>query len=469
MTSFSKVKTIILIMSLFLIFFCSKDEIIPVRIEKELTVMIIAGPENNSTVLNNAHFSFEWRVIGGDGGVEFSYQLQGVDASAVTTYDHSHTYSGLSEGTYTFTISGTDDAGTTSSDSRTFTVGGSLSDPVATIYGPRGSQSLGGSGVTPEYAPGATVNLRWTGSDGDRFGGIAAYRYKTTAAGEFSSWALGTTAGFSVPTTEGTYQFTLEVKDNAGTTTSENFSYKVKTSEILIVDDLTFSSSLAEIQCDDYYERIFDGFAYTVIDIENDGLPASISSTIKVAVWYGESSSTWNDIGASYPEASNQLSDFIDGGGKLWAMGWGILEALRFNGVDDHANPPAAEEFEAAYLHISTSNAWARAGAFSGSNAFSFAVDVLGQPDKFPKVKIGVSETGGDVDAIEAGTGAEIVYTGTDGLANPIGDVALRYPTGGTSTEVFFMTFPFFVSSTNRVSPLTAEILVQEMMREMGQ
>jgi len=468
MTSFSKSKILLLFTILIVAFiYCSKDETIPPRYEQPLSVEIIAGPEDNGAVMNNAHFTFEWRVLGGEGEVYFEYMLQGVDESAVTTTDFSHTYPGLEEGSYTFTITAKDAEGNSDSETRTFTVTGSLYDPEVLISGARGSQSSGGSGVIPEYAPGVLINLTWTGSDDDRFGDVEGYRYKTTDGGTFTEWSLGTTVAFAAPSTEGTYTFTLEAKDNTGVTSTATFQYKVKTPEILIMDDLTFSNALGEINCDTYYEKIFDGYAYDVIDIAQDGLPGSIGSQYKVIVWYGESSDTWTNIGAAYPETSLPITDFIDGGGKLWAMGWGILEALRFNPSGTHENPPAADEFEAKYLHISTTEAWARAG--EGSGDFSFAIDVLGQSDKYPKLKVGVGETGGDVDAIAADEGAEIVYTGTTGLDEPVGDVALRYPTGGTNTDVFFMTFPLFVSNTNRVALAAASTLVQTIMTEMGQ
>jgi len=470
MTSFLKSKTILAILLVALIFvFCSKDETIPSRFVQPLTVEIIAGPENNGTVMNNAHFSFVWSVLGGEGDITFTYQLTGVDATAASTNDFSHTYPGQPEGSYTFTITATDASGASDNDTRAFTVGGSLSDPAVVISGPRGSLSSGGSGVTPEYAPGATINLTWTGSDEDRFGNITGYRYKPTSGGTFTEWALGTTVGFIAPTAEGSYGFVLEAKDNTGTTVSVTLPYVIKAPEILIVDDLTFSAVLNEIACDNFYEKIFDGYAYEVVDVDAGELPAAVSSATEVIVWYGASSDTWTNIGASYPEASNILSDFIDGGGSFWAMGWGILEAIRFNPGPDHSNPPAAEEFEAKYFHISTTEAWTRAGGTGESSAFSFAIDELGQPGKFPKLKIGVRETGGDVDAFEAEGGAEIVYSGLDGLDNPVGNVALRYPSGGTNTTVFFMTFPLFVSSANKISPITAAILVGEIMTEMGQ
>ena len=437
--------------------YCSENENIPAAPSVALSIEIIAGPASGSTVLNDASFTFVWRV-NGSGGSTFTYQLTGVDASAMTTTDFSKSYPGQLAGSYTFTITAAA-GGESSSDTRTFTVGGSLFDPSATVSGPRGSASSGGSGIIPDYAPGSPVKLSWVGSDEDRFGTIAGYTFKTTDAGSFSTSSLGTAITFDAPSAVGSYTFTLVVTDNTVATTTVTYRYNVKTPEILIVDDRDLSDFLDELADDRYFADLFDGFSFETVDFATDGFSAP-GEAIKIVVWHGGDSREWREMRRGN---TTVLADFIDGGGKLWAMGQRLAEDTNVN------NPPLADDFNAKYLHVSTTDgATQRAGDFSGTTAFSFAIDALSNPGDYPKIKMG-SLASGDVDQVFAGDDAEIVYTGTDGLDVPVGNVALRWPAGNTGTKLFYMTFPLLDTGTNFVSPAAAKILVNTIMIAMGQ
>lgn len=445
----------------------------------ELDVVIIAGPGDGLTVLNNAPFTFEWRVVGGEGDVVFEYQLQGVDPQPVTTGDFSKTYSGLPSGQYTFSV--TARAGNeTDTDTRNFTVAANAGPPQVVITGPRGSASSGGSGVVPSYAPEALVKLQWQASDPDVFGQVVAFRWKPTDAADFGSWAPGTVASFNAPSAPGDYTFVLEAQDNAGAVATVSFPYRVKAPTILIVDDKTHGDVLDEIAEDRFFETLFEGFAFAMWDVETQGLPAGSDLTPfeVVVVSSGSNSDLWDLVGDQYPESPVMLSEFLDAGGRLLAMGQGIMEDVAFPSGpgNDHSNPPDATEFEAVYLHLAPATGdsatdaareWARAGEFSGDGKFSSAVTTLGDAARYPKITIDVES--GDVDRIVPGDGAEIIYSGLDGLGNAVGDVGLRFPAGGADTKVVFLTFPLFESRNNQASTVNARTLVQTLMAEMQQ
>jgi len=452
---------------------CAEDDPTLTRFVQSLVLEIIAGPKEGSTLLNNEFFTFEWRAQGGGGDITYEIQLTGVDASAITTTEVSKSYPGQPGGSYTFTV--TARAGSeSSSDSRTFSVGANLGPPTVTITGARGSASSGGSGVTPAYSPGATAFVRWSGQDVDRFGEVVGYRWDSGGTQGFNEFNMANTTGFAVPGTPGTYTFTLEAIDNGGETSSTTFDYEVKNATIVVVDDKPQGNPLDELDEDQFYADLLQGFAFATWDVAAQGIPTiGDLSVFEVAILYSAGGSAWwAAIGTDFPGSAVQLSDFVDGGGKLWVMGQGIMEDL--TGLASGVADPAS--FEAVYLHLapatgdSTTDAgrtWSRAGEFSGDLQFTFADDVLGDPANFPRIAIQAQS--GDVEEIVAGTDAEIIYEGKGGLGDPIGDVALRFPSGGTSTTLVFMTFPLFENVAAKASQIDSRTLTQEIMREMGQ
>jgi hypothetical protein len=465
---------ILCIMLLSLFISCAKDDQILEPFNQALVVEIISGPESGSTILNNAHFTFGWRARGG-GNVSFDIQLSGVDPQPISTTENSKTYPGQPEGDHTFTV--TAKAGSqNASASRAFKVGPNLGPPQVTITGPRGSASTGGSGVTPAYAPGVIAFFRWTGNDVDRFGEVTGYRWRITDNAPFTEFTLATVAGFDAPSAPGAYTFTLEARDNAGAFSTTKFNYQVTPPAILILDDKPQTSGVNEVEEDAFYADLFEGFAFTSWDISQKGAPTAgdLAGFQVVVIYSGGNSALWRKIGADYPEMSVPLADFVNAGGKIWAMGQGILEDLAE--ANTHTNPPAASEFEVAYLHLAPATGdsatdaarkWALAGAASGDGKFSFADDRLGKPTIFPRIAIDVQS--GDVDTIVPGDGAEVVYGGTDGLGNFLGIVALRFPAGGTNTQVVFQTFPFFENANVKASLINSRTFTQEIMKEMGQ
>jgi hypothetical protein len=454
---------------------CAKDDQILDSFNQPLVVEIIGGPENNGTILNNAHFTFEWRSRGGGSNVGFAVQLSGVDSQPINTTEFSKSYPGQPEGNYTFTV--TASAGSQSATAtRTFKVGPNLGPPQVVINGARGSASTGGSGVTPAYSPGATAFLQWSGNDADRFGTIAGYRWRIAANETYNEFNLATVAGFAVPATPGTHTFTLEAKDNAGAVSTTNFNYEVKPPAILIVDDKPQANTLVEIDEDKFYADLFEGYAFANWDVAQRGAPgaADFAGFQVVVIYSGVASALWRKIGADYPETSAPLADFVNASGRLWAIGQEILEDLS---QANHTNPPDASEFEVQVLHLASATGdttvdaarkWDRAGAATGDGKFSFADNSLGKPMTiFPRIAIDVQT--GDVDKIVPSDGAEIFYSGTDGLGGFIGNVALRFPSGGTNTQVVFQTFPFHENAVVKASLIDTRTLVQEIMNEMRQ
>jgi len=458
---------------------CAKDDASITRFVQNLVVEMLAGPKEGSTLLNNEFFTFEWRTLGGGGDITYEIQLTGVDVSPITTTEVSKSYPGQGEGNYTFTV--TARAGSeSSSDSRTFSVAANLGPPTAVISGARGSASSGGSGVTPLYAPGQSAFVRWSGEDVDTFGEVTGYRWRITDTDPFNDFSMANVAGFDVPAAPAVYTFTLEAVDNVGAVSTTTLQYEVKIAPIVIVDDKPQGDGRDELAEDKFYADIFEGFAFATWDVAELGSPTLADlSPFEVAVIYsGLASTLWDDIGDDYPEAPVQLSQFVDGGGKMWVMGEGILEDLRFPAGPDntHNNPPDPTEFEVVYLHLAAATgdtltdpslAWARAGA--NFDDFSFADDVLGDPVNFPRITIQIQNSAGDADRIVAGAGAEIIYTGKDGLGEPLGDVALRFPAGGTGTQIVFQTFPLFEHRGAVASLLNSRTLTRQIMKEMGQ
>ncbi|MFQ5650053.1 MAG: hypothetical protein ACE5IY_08930 [bacterium] len=451
---------------------CVDDDPTLTRFSEQFVVEIISGP--SSEVLHNEFFTFEWRGRGAD-NITYEVQLSGVDASPVATDENSRTYPGQTEGDYTFTV--TARAGSeAASDSRSFRVGPNLGPPEVVISGARGSASSGGSGVTPAYAPGSAAFFSWTARDVDKFGEVTGYRWKVTDEAPLNEFSMATVAGFDVPTAPGVYTFTLEARDDAGLVSTTTIDYEAKVPTIVIVDDKPQGDILDEIDEDGFFADLFEGFAFSTWDVAEQGAPAAADLTpFEVAVVYsGSGSAWWRAIGTEFPEAPVALSDFVDAGGKLWVMGQGIMEDIAL--VTGHDNPPDATEFESVYLHLAPATGdsatdatlgWARAGDFAGDLKFSFADDVLGDAENFPRIAIDVQS--GDVEDIVPGEGAEIIYAGIGGLGDVIGNVGLRFPSGGTNTELVFLTFPLFENRNVKASPLNSRTLTQTIMREMGQ
>lgn len=452
---------------------CAKNDNPVEAFSQDLVIEIIAGPLEGGSILNNSRFAFEWRARGGGNNTSYQVQLSGVDGSPVSTSETSKSYPGQPSGSYTFTVTVTS-GGESVAASRTFTVGANLGPPEVMISGARGSASSGGSGVTPAYAPGQSAHFLWAGQDADRFGSIAGYRWRNSDTGSFSEFTLGTTAGFDVPASPGNYTFTLEAMDNDGEVSTTTIQYEVKLPTILIVDDKAQSSSVDEVDEDGFYAKLIEGFAFATWDVASQGQPATNDLTPYdvVFVYSGSGSALWQSVGTDYPESSVPLSEFLDAGGKLWAMGQGILEDIN----QGHGNPPASNEFEAAYLHLAAATGdtivdptlqWSIAGESAGDLKFSFADDVLSDPLNFPRITMDVQS--GDVDQVVPDINAEIIYQGKGGLGDVVGDVALRFPSGGGNTQIVFCTFPLFETATVKSSLLNARALAQQIMREMGQ
>jgi len=412
------------------------------------------GPAEGEEIPVGGYVTFRWKAMGGAGNYEYTYQLVGVDPSPITTYDHQVTYWDLvTPGDYTFTVTVTDEEQKTATAERHFKVGPNT-PPEVTISPPR---------QNPKYTPGADVYFTWTATDPDKFGKVVGYRWAKTAADttNYTAWAPATAATFSAPTEVGSYTFYLQAKDNSGAITTATVNYEVKEATILLIDDVVSPSTIAEIEYDKFYRTVFDGFPYAEWDVETQGVPTYDDlAPYNVVVWYGtDSGAWWYHVGKPYHEEGTCfLSEYLDAGGKLWAIGDNILEWVWYT-----SNPPPPEDFEAKYLHVSTDTTkpWV-----AGQELNSIAT-TTGDPDHFPFLAYDIAVVPGavyHVDAFWPEEGvAEAIYEGFDTLAKSIGYVAIRYPIGGTDTEVVFQTAPLYGFAPEGVRTLVQQIVGTEM------
>ena len=165
------------------------------------TVSIVSGP---SGTVGTSTVTFEWSGSDNIGSPEYRYKLDGPATFGWSdwTSDISHTYSGLSEGGYTFSVEARDEAGNTDIKTRSFTFS-TNEKPVADAGGPYTGDigetiTFDGSG---SYDPdGSITSYSWTFGDGG------------TESGKNPSHTY---------TTQGTFTVTLKVTDNNGATDTD--------------------------------------------------------------------------------------------------------------------------------------------------------------------------------------------------------------------------------------------------------
>lgn len=144
-------------------------------------------------------------------GTITSYAWDFGDGTSASIADPSHTYTDA--GTYTATLTVTDDDGATGSDSIEITVssGAVNQPPVATITQPQAGQT---------FVVGETINYSGTGTDPED-GELPAANFTWTVLapdGQIYPLATGVKSGASTATSPGSYTIRLEVQDSEGAT-----------------------------------------------------------------------------------------------------------------------------------------------------------------------------------------------------------------------------------------------------------
>ena len=193
---------------------CAEDEN-PVTPSSPLVISV--GGSSSLEVPFNAYVTYTWSASGGSGiYTTYTYQLEGVDASAQTSVETSKTYYNLPQGSHVFTVTVTDNAGTTATATKTTVVLADAAVPVIEItQGP-----IAGSQVAETNS----VAMMWTGGDPNSyFGAIADYSYELRRDDSVqvasASHVVATSATFD-SLQVGHHVFTVTAYDNGGLTAS---------------------------------------------------------------------------------------------------------------------------------------------------------------------------------------------------------------------------------------------------------
>ena len=182
------------------------------------SVSIASGPTG---VVNSNQATFNYSGTDTRTGAVLSYATK-LDSGALSAYSNntSVTYSGLTNGSHTFTVQARDNAGNVGmAVVRTFTV--DTVAPTATIT----------SGPTGSYISNSAT-FTWTGTD-TRTGSVltSSYRFDTGATlGTWSAYGPATSQTYNDLTNGTSYTFNVRVKDDAGNVSSSqtrNFTVMV--------------------------------------------------------------------------------------------------------------------------------------------------------------------------------------------------------------------------------------------------
>jgi hypothetical protein len=317
-------------------------------------VSFISAPTDS--VPANSHTSFSWAVTGGTGAVTSQYRVGDnawSEQAAITTA----TLTGLTVGTFTFSVQAQDAEGHTATVSQSFVVKAAEAVPPDTI--PPTVVIVQSPAESSYIAVGSVVAFAWTGSDSPANGSELLFQY--TFAGETSEWLPIRSIAFNNVAAANPATFTVQAKDAAGNvSTIASMMFIIKVATILYIDDYQWLDTYGNVDGakerdqKGFYREALKGYAFAEWDNDAMGrIPTMADLTgITTIIWAADDNlcsadpnyRLWYDIGDS---SNNVLEQFMNAGGHLLITGSQVLYYL------NHSNPPASTDFEAAYLGIS--------------------------------------------------------------------------------------------------------------------
>jgi hypothetical protein len=267
------------------------------------------------------------------------------------------TYNGLTEGTYTFAVQSQDAVGNTSSVSSVFIVAPAVIPPPD-VTPPR-INIIESPGESSFVAVGSNIAFSWDGFDSLGSGQNLVYQY--SFAGVTSDWVPTRTVTFSGVAAANPARFTVLAKDLAGNISAQaSIVFFIKIASVLYVDDYLWLDSFGnpdlakEREQKAFYREALRGYAFAEWDNDARGAVPTIADLagFTTVIWAADANvcsadpnyRLWYDIGA---EGGGPLKTFMDAGGHLLITGSSVLDYV-FN-----SNPPAATDFESAYLGVS--------------------------------------------------------------------------------------------------------------------
>ncbi len=330
-----------------------------------LQLAFASTPGATATIAQGASMTFQWSAVGGSGGILYSYTFTDVTDNTVL-YEVTNlavtslTVSTMSNGhNYSLAVSAVDSEGET--DDASFSFSANVTTVVTTP-----SVSIVSPKTGYKYATGTRVLFEWMASDPSET--AVESRFKLTGL-EYSGWEERTSWG-STPLVNGTYSFDVEVRNEAGTTSSASVAFTVLNANILIVDERSEPNynlhdggeeklgPSGEFQMDSFYDKCFKGYAFKWWDANELGSfpQASDLTGINLIVWIGSDANAgfgwdygfyWDYFHSDRREASElsthgalddikAYTNFMDAGGHFWLIDENALDnwSYRANVMD---------------------------------------------------------------------------------------------------------------------------------------
>ncbi len=184
----------------------------PLKIDKSAPTTTISNPKpSNPTNSASATFTFSASDTGGSGIASVQCKLDNNPFAACTS-STGQSYSGLTDGSHTFTVKATDNAGNTESPGASYTWTVDTVAPTTTISNPKPSNPTNSTSAT----------FTFSASDGGG-SGVASVQCKVDN-NPFAACASSTSQSYS-NMTDGSHTFTVKATDNAGNTETPGASY----------------------------------------------------------------------------------------------------------------------------------------------------------------------------------------------------------------------------------------------------
>jgi len=381
---------------------CSTDKPWEPNPSGTFNVFIVSGPTDSLQVPLGSAVAYNWNYNYNSGAAHFQYSYDGGEWS--TSSDETvASISNLTLGYHTFSLRGEDAAGATSEVSAVFDVVETSTPTVVITESP-----AEGSFV----AAGSAVVFTWAGDDGNVGPNYLTYQY--AFAGDTSAWEMANTITFYQLAAVDPAVFSVRAKDLANNISEwASTSFIIKNASILLIDDYLWTNSFGDAERaterdeKQFYRDALYGFAYAEWDNDASGVPTMTNlAGYTTIIWFADANvcnadpnyRLWTEIGAV---GGGVLKTFIDGGGHLILTGNEVLGYLY------NTNPPAAADFECAYLGVSdtlvvadvdtTTTPWdtTYAETWVSSSDYTWAVKDPTQTGDYPdSMKIDVAKNG---------------------------------------------------------------------------